>query len=80
MYTKQILWCCYDVVFCYDCYIVSHCVQDGRTALFMSSFEGHSDVVKQLVERGANLEVPNKVCVVSAALTYSGISLNRLTR
>ncbi len=55
---------------------MSYCVQVGETALCVSSFFGHGDVVKQLIEHGANVETAKKVCVVSTALTYSGTSLN----
>ena len=41
--------------------------QDGETALHVSAGEGHVDVVKELLERGADVAATDKVrveCVV----------------
>ena len=36
--------------------------QDGRSPLCDASFKGHLDVVKTLIEAGANVNQTDKVC------------------
>ena len=36
--------------------------QDGRSPLWVASLTGHLDVVKTLIEAGANANQTNKVC------------------
>ena len=38
-------------------------LQDGRSPLYTASFNGHLDVVKTLMEAGANINQANKVHV-----------------
>ena len=38
------------------------CVQDGRTALMIAIKSGEEEVVQLLIERGAALDVQDKVC------------------
>ena len=36
-------------------------LQDGDTALILAASEGHTDIVKILVEHGADMDIRNKV-------------------
>ena len=36
-------------------------LQEGRTALSLASYKGHSDTVRILVQRGANTDVQDEV-------------------
>ena len=38
-------------------------LQDGRSPLYMASQEGHLDVVKTLIEAGANIDQAEKVSI-----------------
>ena len=38
--------------------------QSGRTPLMVASFEGHSDIVKMLIEANAQVNIKDKVCDV----------------
>lgn len=38
--------------------------QDGNTALIYASIGGHADVVSLLLDRGAPIDIGNKVCHV----------------
>ena len=40
-------------------YIVS--LQEGRTAISLASYQGHSDTVRILVQRGADTDVQDQV-------------------
>ena len=41
-----------------------HCIpQDGRTALYQASFNGHHKVVDLLTNAGAAVDVPEEVCM-----------------
>ena len=37
-------------------------LQDGESVLWTASFNGDTDVVKTLIEEGANVNQTNKVC------------------
>ena len=37
------------------------CLQDGKTALLHATEKGHTQIVKELLDAGANTEVTNKV-------------------
>ena len=37
-------------------------MQDGYFALLWAAIDGHTEVVQQLVNAGANLDLQNKVC------------------
>ena len=37
--------------------------QDGRSPLWAASLAGHLDVLKTLIEAGANVNQTNKVCI-----------------
>ena len=45
--------------------IIIHCVihllQDGRTPLYTASGNGHEAVVKSLLSKGTNMDLPNEV-------------------
>ena len=43
------------------CLYTSPCTQDGDTALMLAAYEGHLDIVKLLLERGAQTDLQNKV-------------------
>ena len=45
----------------YDCHVNEN--QDGWTALIGASFYGHKDVVKLLTDKGAKLDIQNKVSI-----------------
>jgi hypothetical protein len=47
---KILCLCCFDSL------------QDHRTALFWASMKGQGDVVKMLLQRGADANIKNKVC------------------
>ena len=49
-----------DKIQCYTC-ILLFPSQEGRTALSLASYEGHSDTVRILVQRGANTDVQDEV-------------------
>ena len=38
-------------------------LQDGRSPLYMASWKGHLDIVKTLIEAGANIDHANKVSI-----------------
>ena len=38
-------------------------LQDGESPLLAASFNGHPDVVKTLIEAGANVNQTDKVCI-----------------
>ena len=38
-------------------------LQDGRSPLYMASQEGHLDVVKTLIDAGANIDQAEKVSI-----------------
>lgn len=44
--------------------LTSFSFQNGNTALMEASENGHSDVVKTLLENGASIQMQNKVCVL----------------
>ena len=46
-------------------------LQDGRSPLYMASQEGHLDVVKTLIEAGANIDQANKVSTHISTHLYS---------
>ena len=46
-------------------------LQDGGTALFMASQDGHTAVVKLLLEAKATPDVPNKV--MFTAVAFDGV-------
>ena len=37
--------------------------QDGHSALILAAYDGHTEVVVELVKAKANLDLQNKVCV-----------------
>ena len=41
-------------------------LQDGATALFMAAQEGKADVVRLLIEAGAQLDIQRTVCAILA--------------
>ena len=49
-----------------DCHSFSFTLQDGGTALFWSSLNGHTKIVEMLIECGASLNVQIKVSFTSA--------------
>ena len=44
-----------------DCHLFSFTLQVGGTALFWSSYNGHTKIVEMLIECGASLNVQTKV-------------------
>ena len=46
---------------------VFYLLQDGRTSLMHASEDGHFEVVKYLVQQGANKEAQDKVCFLCNA-------------
>ena len=51
----------YVNVFLNNCSSTAY-TQRGQTAVYYASAEGHSEVVKLLVQAGADLELQHKVC------------------
>ena len=45
----------------YDCHVNEN--QGGYTALICASSEGHKDVVKLLTDKGAKLDIQDKVSI-----------------
>ena len=44
-----------------------HCIQNGRTALYIAALSGHMDIVQLLIQHGAKLEAKSHVsCAVCA--------------
>lgn len=43
------------------CLTLMYCAQDGRTPLYSAVDRGHAEVVKLLIEAGANINQVNKV-------------------
>ena len=51
----------YNIIFNDNTTILLFPSQEGRTALSLASYEGHSDTVRILVQRGANTDVQDEV-------------------
>ena len=51
-------------------------IQDGRTALYIASQEGHTEIVEILLNRGADISHPDKVWS-SLACQMSYLMCNR---
>ena len=49
------------------CFTHMHFIQNGNTALMEASENGHTAVVKALVDNGAGIEKQNKVCALRNA-------------
>ena len=45
-------------------------MQDGVTALYMASHNGHNDVVQLLLDSGAQTEIPATVCTLYSYCVY----------
>ena len=43
--------------------VLYHSLQNGNTPLIAASCEGHKDIVEVLLNRGAEVDLPNKVSV-----------------
>ena len=43
-------------------------VQDGWTALYIAAQNGHIDIVKHLIENGANINATDEVCFAMMCL------------
>ena len=43
-------------------------VQDGWTALYIAAWNGHIDIVKHLIENGANINATDIVCFAMMCL------------
>ena len=54
----DVMW--YNVLLIIEC-IISPFFQSGKTALLVAAGNGRSDVVKILIDGGANLEAKNNV-------------------
>ena len=54
-----------DVLLWKLCLILSHMQWNEGTALISASMGGHLDVVKELLKAQANVNVQDKVCIVS---------------
>ena len=58
------------VLFVHVCYIggsnynVYYSLQDGRTALMWASYSGHLECVKDLLDKGAEVNMQSKVSAV----------------
>ena len=41
-----------------------NCVQYGRTALWLGCYKGHVEVAQLLLQKGADVSIHNKVCIL----------------
>ena len=53
-------------------------MQSNQTALFWASMRGHCDIVKELLQRGADANIRNNVSSISIRLTQLRAVINNL--
>jgi ankyrin len=58
---------------------INTCNANGLNALHLASKEGHNDVVRELLKRGALVDAATKVCICDCFLitTHFALNLNR---
>ena len=62
-YVATTIYTCYSVTVCYECcyYINPLLLQYGNTALHWACCYGHTEIVKYLITKNANISVANNV-------------------